>query len=42
VIERVRGLRFADALAVAGAALVAAGLVVTGDGLVAAAQRTPG
>jgi hypothetical protein len=42
VIERVRGLGFADALAVAGAALVAAGLVVTGDGLVAAAQRTPG
>jgi len=42
VIERVRELSFADALAVAGAALVAAGLVVTGDGLVAAAQRTPG
>jgi hypothetical protein len=42
VIERARGLGFADALAVAGAALVAAGLVVTGDGLVAAAQRTPG
>jgi hypothetical protein len=42
VIDRVRSLPFADALAVAGAALVAAGLVVTGDGLVAAAQRTPG
>jgi hypothetical protein len=42
VIERVRGLGFADALAAAGAALVAAGLVVTGDGLVAAAQHTPG
>lgn len=42
MIERVRGLGFADALAVAGAALVAAGLVVTGDGLVAAAQHTPG
>jgi hypothetical protein len=42
VIERVRGLGFADALAAAGASLVAAGLVVTGDGLVAAAQHTPG
>jgi hypothetical protein len=42
VIDRVRGLGFADALAAAGAALVAAGLVVTGDGLVAAAQHTPG
>jgi len=42
VIQRVRGLGFADALAAAGAALVAAGLVVTGDGLVAAAQHTPG
>jgi hypothetical protein len=42
VIERVRGLSFADALAVAGVGIVAAGLVVTGDGLVAAAQRTPG
>lgn len=42
MIERVRGLGFADALGIAGAALVAAGLVVTGDGLVAAAQHTPG
>lgn len=42
MIERVRRLGFADALAAAGAALVAAGLVVTGDGLVAAAQHTPG
>ena len=42
MIERVRELTFADALAVAATGLVAAGLVVTGDGLVAAAQRTPG
>jgi hypothetical protein len=42
VIDRVRELSFADALAVAATGLVAAGLVVTGDGLVAAAQRTPG
>ncbi len=42
MIERARELGFADALAAAGASLVAAGLVVTGDGLVAAAQHTPG
>jgi hypothetical protein len=41
VIERVRGLRFADALSVAGLGMSAAGVVVTGDGLVAAAQRSP-
>ena len=42
MIDRVRDLRYADALAAAGLGLVAAGLVVTGDGLVSAAQRTPG
>jgi hypothetical protein len=42
VIERARTAGFADALAAAGLGLVAAGLVVTGDGLVSAAQRTPG
>jgi hypothetical protein len=42
VIERARQLSFADALAAAALGLVAAGLVVAGDGLVAAAQRTPG
>lgn len=42
MIERARGLRFPDALGAAGLGLVAAGLVVTGDGLVSAAQRTPG
>jgi hypothetical protein len=42
VIDRVRGLAYGEALAVAAAGLVAAGLVITGDGLVAAAQRTPG
>jgi hypothetical protein len=41
VIERVRGLCFADALSLAGLGLSAAGAVVTGDGLVAAAQRSP-
>jgi hypothetical protein len=42
VIDRVRALGYADALAAAALGLVAAGLVVTGDGLVSAAQRTPG
>jgi hypothetical protein len=42
VIERVRELPYAEALAVAAAGLVAAGLVITGDGLVSAAQHTPG
>src|SRR5262249_54194110 len=42
VIERARRLSFADALAAAALGLLAAGLVVTGGGLVAAAQRTPG
>ncbi|MDX6545311.1 MAG: hypothetical protein QOG02_1085 [Gaiellales bacterium] len=41
MIERVRGLCFADALSLAGLGLCAAGAVVTGDGLVAAAQRSP-
>ncbi len=42
MIERVRELPYAEALAVAAAGLVAAGLVITGDGLVSAAQHTPG
>ena len=42
MIERARQLSFADALAAASLGLVAAGLVVAGDGLVAAAQRPPG
>jgi hypothetical protein len=41
VIERVRGVCFADALSLAGLGLSAAGAMVTGDGLVAAAQRSP-
>jgi hypothetical protein len=41
VIERARQLCFADALSLAAAGLCAAGMVVTGDGLVAAAQRSP-
>jgi hypothetical protein len=42
VIERARTASFADALAAAALGLVAAGLVVTGDGLVSAAKQTPG
>jgi len=42
VIERVRGLAFPDALGLTAAGLAAAGLIVTGDGLVAAARATPG
>jgi len=42
VIERARQLPFPDALAVAALGLTAAGLIVTGDGLVAAARATPG
>jgi hypothetical protein len=42
VIERARTASFADALAAAALGLVAAGLVVTGDGLVSAAKHTPG
>jgi hypothetical protein len=42
VIERARRSCFPDALAAAALGLVAAGLVVAGDGLVSAAQRTPG
>jgi hypothetical protein len=42
VIERVRGLGFADALGLAALGLTAAGLIVTGDGLVTAARATPG
>lgn len=41
MIERVRGICFADALSLAGVGLSVAGAVVTGDGLVAAAQRSP-
>jgi hypothetical protein len=41
VIERARQLCFADALTLAAAGLCAAGMLVTGDGLVAAAQRSP-
>jgi hypothetical protein len=41
VIERARQLCFADALSLAAAGLCAAGMLVTGDGLVAAAQRSP-
>ena len=40
--ERARTASFADALAAAALGLVAAGLVVTGDGLVSAAKQTPG
>ena len=40
VIERARQLCFADALSLAAASLCAAGVVVTGDGLVSAAQRS--
>ncbi|MFL6051117.1 MAG: hypothetical protein ACJ738_15225 [Gaiellales bacterium] len=42
MIERARTASFADALAAAALGLVAAGLVVTGDGLVSAAKQTPG
>jgi len=42
VTERARTASFADALAAAALGLVAAGLVVTGDGLVSAAKQTPG
>jgi hypothetical protein len=42
VIERVRRLGFADALGLAALGLTAAGLIVTGDGLVTAARATPG
>jgi hypothetical protein len=42
VIERARTASFADALAAAALGLVAAGLVVTGDGLVSAAKQSPG
>lgn len=42
MIERARSASFADALAAAALGLVAAGLVVTGDGLVSAAKQTPG
>lgn len=41
MIERARRLCFADALTLAAAGLCAAGMLVTGDGLVAAAQRSP-
>jgi hypothetical protein len=41
VIQRARQLCFADALCLAAAGLCAAGMLVTGDGLVAAAQRSP-
>ena len=41
MIERARQLCFADALCLAAAGLCAAGVLVTGDGLVAAAQRSP-
>jgi hypothetical protein len=40
VIDRARRLCFADALSLAAASLCAAGVVVTGDGLVSAAQRS--
>ncbi len=40
MIERARQLCFADALSLAAASLCAAGVVVTGDGLVSAAQRS--
>ena len=42
MIERARTASFADALAAAALGLVAAGLVVTGDGLVSAAKQSPG
>ena len=42
MIERVRRLGFADALGLAALGLTAAGLIVTGDGLVTAARATPG
>jgi hypothetical protein len=41
VIERARQLCFADALTAAAAGLCAAGMLVTGDALVAAAQHNP-
>jgi hypothetical protein len=41
VIARARQLCFPDALCLAAAGLCAAGMLVTGDGLVAAAQRSP-
>jgi hypothetical protein len=41
LIERARQLCFPDALCLAAAGLCAAGMLVTGDGLVAAAQRSP-
>jgi hypothetical protein len=41
VIERARRLSFADAISLTAVGLCAAGTVVTGDGLVAAAQRSP-
>ena len=41
MIERARQLCFADALCLAAAGLCAAGMLVTGDGLVAAAQHSP-